>query len=82
MNSYTSENRLMIYKPKCGNNDITAIRTSSESPPHWRDHFHKNPLFSRIIAGFEAGNEIEDRKAVCNKTTNILNKTQYLMVFL
>ena len=44
LNSYASENRLMIHKPKCENYDITTIRTSSESHLHWNDHFHKNPL--------------------------------------
>ena len=61
----------MIHKPKYENYDITTIRTSSESHLHWKDHFHKNPLYFRIIADFEADNETEDRKAVCNKTTNI-----------
>ena len=31
LNSYTSENMLKIHKPKCDNNDITTVRTSSES---------------------------------------------------
>ena len=42
MSSYTSENMLMIHKPKCENNDIITIRTSLESHNHWKHHFHKN----------------------------------------
>ena len=49
---------LMIHKPKCENYDKTTIRTSSESHLHWKDHFHQNPLYFRIIADFEADNEI------------------------
>ena len=71
MNSYTSGNILMIHKPKCENNNLTTTRSSSESHLHWKDHFHENPLFFRIFPGFEADNEIEDNKDVCNKTTDI-----------
>ena len=35
-----------------------------------KKHFHKNPLYFRIIADFEADNEIDDYK-IGNKTTNI-----------
>ena len=41
---YTSENMLMLLKPKCENNDITTIKTSKESHIFWKIHFHKNPL--------------------------------------
>ena len=34
LNSYTSENMLKIHKPKCENNEITTIRTSTESHLH------------------------------------------------
>ena len=70
MSSYTSENMLMKHKPKCGNNDITTIRTSNESHLHWKKHFHKNPLYFRIYADFEADNEMDD-SVVGNKTINI-----------
>ena len=57
LNSYTSENILFLHKPKCENNDITTIRTSRESHLHWKKHFHKNPLYFRLYADFEAVNE-------------------------
>ena len=47
----------MKHKPKCENNNITTIRTSPDSHLHWKKHFHKNPLFFRIYADFEADNE-------------------------
>ena len=61
---------LNLHKPKCENNDITTIRTSSESHLHWKEHFHKNLLYFRIYADFEADNE-KDNSVVGKKTTNI-----------
>ena len=61
---------LRIHKPKCENNVITTLRTSSESHLHWKNHFPKNPLYFRIYADFEADNE-KDNYFVGNKTTII-----------
>ena len=77
LNSNTSENMLKIHKPKCENNDITTIRTSSESYLHWKKHFHKNPLYFRIYADFEADNE-KDNSIVGNKKTNIYKQNPVL----
>ena len=70
LSSYTSENMLVKHKPKCENNDITTIKTSNESHLHWKKHFHKNPLYFRKYADFEADNE-KDISSIGNKTTNI-----------
>ena len=56
----------MMHKPKCGNKEITTIRTSNESFLHWKDHFHQSPLFVRIFAVFEGDNEI-DCSSIGNK---------------
>ena len=69
LSSYTSENMLIKHKQKCGEDNITTIKTSNESHLHWKKHFHKNPLYFRIYADFEADNE-KDNSAVGNKTTN------------
>ena len=69
-----------IHKPKCENNDITAIRTSPESHLLWKNHFHKNPLYFRINADFEADNEKDD-SIVGNKTTNIYKQNPVLNGF-
>ena len=79
--SYTSENMLMLHKPKCENNDITTIGTSSDSHLHWKDHVHKNPIYFRIYEDFEADNEI-DNSSVCNKTTNIYKQNAVLNGYL
>ena len=44
LNSYTSENMLLLHKPRCEINDITTIRTSKGPHLHWKKHFQKNPL--------------------------------------
>ena len=67
---YTSENMLMKHKEKCGDDNITTIKTSNKSHLHWEKHFHKNPFYFRIYADFEADNE-EDNTSIGNKTTNI-----------
>ena len=77
LNSYTSENMLMIQKPNCENNDITTLRTSSESHLQWKKHFHKNPLYFRIYEDFEVDNEI-DNSSVGNKTTIIFKQNPIL----
>ena len=61
---------LLSYKPKCEIYDLTTIRTSSESHLRLKDHFHKNPLYFRVIADFRAGNEI-DSSSIGIKTTDI-----------
>ena len=70
MSSYTSENMLLKHKQRCGDDNITTIKTSNESHLHWKKHFHKNPLYFRIYADCEADNEI-DNSSIGNKTTNI-----------
>ena len=77
LNSYTSENMFKIHQPKCENNDITTIRTSPESHRHWNKHFHKNLLYFRIYADFEADNE-KDNSSIGKKTTNIYKQNPIL----
>ena len=69
LSSYTSENMLMKHKQKCGDDNFTTLRTSSESHIYWKKQFHKNPLYFRIYADFEAVNI--DNSSIGNKTTNI-----------
>ena len=75
--SYTSENMLMLHKPKCENNDITTIRTSNESHLNLKKHFHKKPLYFRIYADFGADNE-KDISIIGNKTTNLYKQNPVL----
>ena len=77
LSSYTRENMLMKHKPKCENNDITTMKTSSESHIHWKKHFHKNPLCFRVYGDFEADNE-KDNSIIGNKTFNIYKQNPAL----
>ena len=77
LNSYTNENTLINYKEKCGEDNMCAIKTSSESHLYWKKHFHKNPLYVRNIADFEADNEI-DGSNIGYKTTNIYKQNPVL----
>ena len=69
LNSYTCENALKNHNQKCGDDNICTIRTSKESHLYWKKHFHKNQLYFRIIADFEADNEKHNSR-IGNKTTN------------
>ena len=77
LNSYTCENALTNHKEKCRDDSICTIRTSNESHLFWKKHFHKNPLYFRIYADFEADNEI-DNSNVGDKTTNIYKQIPVL----
>ena len=77
MNSYTIENVIKIHKPKCKNNDIITIRSSSESHLHWKKHFHNNSFFFKIYGVFEADNE-KGNSSIGNKTTNFYKQFQVL----
>ena len=77
LSSYTSENMLMKHKEKCRDDNITTIKTSNKSHLHWEKHFHKNPLYFRIYADFEADNEKDD-SIIGNKTTNIYKQNPVL----
>ena len=77
LSSYTHENALINHKQKCGDDNICTIRTSSESLIQRNKHFHKNPLYFRIYAVFEADNEI-DNSTIGNKTTNIYRQIPVL----
>ena len=77
LNSYTCENALTNHKEKYVDDDICTIRTSNESHLYWKKHFHKNPLYFRIFADFEADNE-KDNTKIGNKTTNIYKQNPVL----
>ena len=67
----------MLHQGNCGVDNITTFKTSNESHLHWKKHFHKNPLYFRSYAGFEAYNEI-DNSSIGNKTTDIYKQNPVL----
>ena len=54
LNSYTNENALTNYTEKYGDDNICAIRTSSEPHLYWKKQFHKNLLYFKIYVDCEA----------------------------
>ena len=68
LNSYTSENMLMLPKQKSEDDNETTIKTSPDSHLHWK--YHLNPLYFRIYADFEADNE-KVNSSIGNKTIDI-----------
>ena len=77
LSGYTSDNMINKHKQKCDmRHDITTIKTSKKPCTHWDKHCHKNPVYFRIPADFEADNEI-DSKCNANKTTNIYRQNPF-----
>ena len=70
----------MNHKEKCGEDNICTIKTSPESHLHWKKHFHKNPLYFRIFADFEADNEVDGSK-IKTKTSNIYKQNPVLNAY-
>ena len=68
---------LLLHTPKCQNNDITTNRFSNVSHLHWKKHFHKNAIYFRLYADFEADNEKND-STIGNKTINIYKQNPVL----
>ena len=77
LNSYTNKNTLINPKEKSGEDNICAIRTSSESHLYRKKQFHKNPLYFRFMPDSEADNEI-DGSNIGKKTTNIYKQNPVL----
>ena len=72
---------LMLLKQKCGDDNITTIRTSKESHLHWKKHIQKNSFYFRIYANFEADNE-KDNSSIGKKQLIFINKIRCLMVII
>ena len=75
--SYTNESTLKNHKEKCREDNMCTMRTSSESQLYWKKHVPKHPLFFKIVADFEADNEI-DNSNTCKKTTSIYKQNPIL----
>ena len=60
LSSYTSEKMWRKHKQKCGEDNKTTLRISSESHLHWKKNFHKNIIYFRIYAVFGADNETDN----------------------
>ena len=81
LSSYRNQNVSNKQNQRCEQQELTSIRTSNVSHLYWKKHFHKNPIYFRIYAVFEADNEI-DNSSIGSKTTSIYNKILYVIVII
>ena len=68
---------LIKQKQKCGEDNITTIKTSTDSHLYWKKYSHKKPFYFRVYVEFEAGNE-KNKSSIGNKTTNIYKQNPVL----
>ena len=68
---------LIKHEQKCGDDNITTIKTSNESHLQWKNLFHKNQLCFRKYADFDADNE-KANSSIDNKTTIICKQNPVL----
>ena len=76
-NLIQAKKMLIEHKEKWGEDNITTFKTSNKSYLQLEKHFHKNPLYFRIYADFEADNE-KDNSSIGNKTSNIYKQNPVL----
>ena len=81
LKSYTSEIMLINHKEKCGETDICTIRTPSDSHLHWKNDFHKTPLYLRYTKISKQITKLTTLVYVIRQLI-FINKTQYLMVII
>ena len=78
LNSFTSENMLIIHKPKRKKIHITIMKSSSKSHVCWKNHFHKNDFCFRIYADFEVDKE-KYISGIGKRTLIFINQIQFSM---
>ena len=54
--------------------EITAIKTPNKSHLSWKKYFHRNPLYFKSCADFEAYNEKNKSKIGKKTTDNYMQK--------
>ena len=74
MSPYSIQNIRTKHKQRCDQQEITSVRTSNEPQLYWKKHFHKNPLYFTLYAGFAAYNEF-DNSFLGNRTTESWTKS-------
>ena len=67
----------MLHKQKCGVDNISTLKTSTESPIRWKKHFRKNLCSFKVYADFEAVKK-RDKSSIGSKTTNVYKQNPIL----
>ena len=81
LSSYTRQNVLTEHKRRSNQHEITSIKTSIASYFYWKKYLHKNPLYFRLHADFEADNHIKNSD-IGEKQLIILSKAHYIIVII
>ena len=72
LSSYTVQSKLITHKILCGNKNKSVYIPSKETHVKWNKYYQKMPIYSIIIADFEARNEpIINQDNVVSKTIDI-----------
>ena len=72
LSSYTVQSKLITHKKLCGNKNKSVYIPSKETHVKWNKYYQKMPIYSIIIADFEARNEpINNQDNVTSKTIDI-----------
>ena len=72
LSSYSVQSELISHKKLCGNKNKSVYIPSKESHVKWNKYYQKMPIYSIIIADFEARNEpIINQDNVTPKTIDI-----------
>ena len=72
LNSYTVQSKLNTHKKLCGNKSKSVYIPSNETHVKWNKYYQKMPIYSSIIADFEARNQpINNQDNLSSKTIDI-----------
>ena len=72
LNSYSVQSKLITHKRLCCNNNKSVYIPSKESHVKWNKYYQKMPIYSIIIADFEARNEpIINQDNAVSKTIDV-----------
>ena len=72
LGSYTVQSELEIHKRLCGNKNKSVYISTKASHVKWNKYYQKMPIYSIIIADFEARNEpIINQDNVTSKTIDV-----------
>ena len=72
LSSYSVQSELTIHKKLCGNKNKSVYIPSKESHVKWNKYYQKMPIYSIIIADFEARNEpINNQDNDTSKTIDV-----------
>ena len=72
LSSYTVQSKLITHKRLCCNKNKSVYVQSKESHVKWNKYYQKMPIYSIIIADFEAKNEpIINQDIVVSKTIDV-----------